>query len=166
MGIRINALDTSDGGGMNIKRGIFRIWVVLSLAWAIAVSAIFFDEIKSPYLLEKNYLYVEGANKFLLIPDHNSRTKMRETMTEVTFPNNVSWFVSSPVPDAKMKALIPDFLKTYVEPRRAEIRQKRVERTETAIMAALIPIAMIFTVGAALLWAFSGFSKTPEERQS
>ena len=34
--------------------------MVLSAVWAIAVGLMFYDEIRSPYLTEMNYLYVAG----------------------------------------------------------------------------------------------------------
>lgn len=151
---------------MNIRRGLFRLWMVLSVVWAIVVGLIFFDEIRNPYLPEANYLYVEGANEILKIPDFNSRYEMRKTMTEITFPNNVSLFTSLADPTEKMKAKVPEFLIAYVEPRQAETDAKRLAKVEMALSVALIPIAVIFALGGALVWAFSGFSRKPEERQS
>ncbi|MER8403385.1 hypothetical protein NKH16_01310 [Mesorhizobium sp. M1307] len=144
---------------MNVRRGLFRLWMVLSAIWAIVVGLMFFDEIRSPYLQENNYLYVEGAEEIVKIPDFNSRYEMRKTMTEVTFPHNVSLFTGLTTPDEKMQARVPRFLIEYVEPRQAEIDAKRRDKVEMALMVALIPIAVIFALGGALLWALSGFAR-------
>ncbi|TIL28826.1 hypothetical protein [Mesorhizobium sp.] len=151
---------------MNIRRGLFRLWLVLSTVWVVVTGAMYFEEIQSPGIPEANFLYVKDADEFEKIPAANSRYEMRKTMTEITFPNNVSLFTTPGEPDDKERALVPGFLIKIVEPRYAEVRAKRWDTVHLALQVAFVPIAVVFALGGALVWAFSGFSKRPEDRKS
>lgn len=133
--------------------------------WVVVTGAMYFEEIQSPGIPEANFLYVD-ADEFEKIPVANSRYEMRKTMTEVTFPTNVSLFTTPGEPDDKERALVPGFLIKIVEPRYAEVRAKRWDTVHLAIQVAFVPIAVVFALGGALVWAFSGFSKRPEDRKS
>jgi hypothetical protein len=49
---------------MNIRRGLFRIWLVASVVWALVCAATMWQEFASPYFQEDKYIYLPiGAPK-------------------------------------------------------------------------------------------------------
>jgi hypothetical protein len=147
---------------MNVRRGIFRLWLVLSYVWLAIVGAMYWDEIQLPRLAEANYLYIEGADAFEKIPEHNSRSELRKTRTQVDFPNNVSLFTTPPQTDDEARSRAARFLIQYVEPRNTETWSKRRAKVGLALDVAMVPIGLSFALGAALMWAFSGFATRPK----
>jgi hypothetical protein len=124
----------------------------------VGVSLLFWDRIVSPYTPYRNYLYVDEANQAVLIPDTASLADLRETHTEVAFPNSVSLHVDSAIKDEKER-LAKNFFTEFVEPRVEELSAQRLSNIRNAATSvALIPCAVVLVFGAALVWALSGFS--------
>jgi len=51
------------GDSMNIRRGLFRLWVVLTGLWLVFVAAIHFDEVVSPYFTPIAYYFPKDTLK-------------------------------------------------------------------------------------------------------
>jgi hypothetical protein len=144
---------------MNVRRGLFRLWMVISAVWVATVSAMYFEAIQSPRIPEANFLYIDGADAIVKIPERNSRSEMRKTMTEVSFPNNVSLFTKQHQAAEKARSTAAGFLIDHVEPRNPELWAKRRDTVQLALEVAMVPISVSFALGAVLIWAFSGLSR-------
>ncbi|MQW63171.1 hypothetical protein GHK33_10985 [Sinorhizobium meliloti] len=151
---------------MNIKRGLFRLWLVLSIAWIAFMGYDFYDRIKSPYIPLQEYRYVPETKKFIPHVDETDPMKWMDftrTRDRVEFPINVIAYIPSELPGEDAHALRRRFHAEFVVPRETEVSTKRREYILELVHAAFWPPVAVFLIGAALVWAFSGFARAKVE---
>jgi hypothetical protein len=147
---------------VNVRRGLFRLWVVLSVIWAAIVGTFFWDQVASPWLPLKNYGH--NTSKFAEFAEFADSSFLKPEFTEkfrvIGFGHfNVDLYVRRTVPEADLEAIADRFFSKFVEPRQAEIEQRRWAALKDAGAIAAIPVAVVFILGAALFWAFAGFRR-------
>lgn len=148
---------------MNFKRGLFRLWLVLSIGWTGLMVYDFYDRIKSPYIALREYRYVRDTKEFVAHVNETDAMKWMDftrTHDEVEFPNNVIAYIPSELPGEDLRALARRFQSRYVAPRDVEVSAKRQEYVWSLVQSALGPPLAAFGIGAALVWAFSGFTRS------
>jgi hypothetical protein len=145
---------------MNIRRGLSRLWVVVSVPWVGLVFAFHADSIWTPPLPYKDYLYVTGAKDFIAFPNPWSYYEAKKNHQVVEFDNNVRLALAPELPQADVKAVAPAFHAKYVQPRSNEFWLARFGWLAYAAAIALIPPAILFAIGSSLVWAFAGFARS------
>lgn len=151
---------------MNIKRGLFRLWLVLSIGWIALTGSDFYDRMKSPYIPLQVYRYIPESKTFIPHVDETDPMKWlasAETRKMVEFPNSMILYIPSQLSDEATKALGRRFQEEFVLSRNAEVSAKRQEYIWQLVQAAFGPPIAVFLVGMALVWAFSGFTRTKVE---
>lgn len=162
---------------MNIRRGLFRLWVVASLLWAIAIAVVAWLVIdRAPYLSRRTYLYVsketvlpfrptdgivwgaDGIGEF--VDPYDRRTSDLHGFLQVQMPNNTYLYV----PDAVATALLKE-RGVALSAREQDIFNAHAQQFGIFVLLAVLPSVAVLIIGAALGWAFSGFARTPS-RQS
>jgi hypothetical protein len=147
---------------MNIRRGLFRLWLVLSVIWIGAIAAIVGSDAIDVYIPEKNYLWVDKAGQAALLPPTASLYDLDKDHVKVLYPYNVILHVDNSVPPEALRPYNDEIMNKYVNPRKAEVRRRQWEAVWLALKLALIPPIIAFGIGALLFWAFSGF-KHPQQ---
>jgi hypothetical protein len=155
---------------MNIKRGFFRIWVVGSAFYVLAVGALFFGDIEKEFKDAALSQEWEGTGTLLVpVMCKEARGKDKED-----YDSGGPWnkYRDEPICSYKetdFRRLFPEYndlssqdlaVKTYRNIG-AEIRMARPwqELLTASGIAFGVPLAVLF-VGASLGWAFRGFRET------
>ncbi|MBY5837091.1 hypothetical protein J3P71_09375 [Rhizobium leguminosarum] len=152
---------------MNIKRGLFRLWLVLSVMFAIAVFVFTYDSIKREF--EKSSLLAEiPANDEEMIPVSCYQTRgtrkvdfeLAPGVTEAK-PWERCWYGLK-----KFRALFPEYkdiddeqlvTKTYLEANVPLYPARPWQALGWITLFAFgIPLGFLI-VGGSLVWAFAGF---------
>ena len=164
---------------MNIRRGFFRLWLIASVAWVLVATVATWKELFWPSFAEGNYLYLlEGwptpkgvTNKFFdaelgttVYRDGKAQGQFRELepgdqiadYSKIDFPHNLVLWMPATLDQAGQKEMVEKFATTYFESRVSEASERRL----ASLGAILVPPLAVLVIGAALLWAFSGFRKT------
>ena len=168
---------------MNI---LFRLWLIATVAWILVATVATRKEFFSPSFAEGNYLYLlEGwptpkgvTNEFLLLPaadpdEERAATVYRDgkaqghfrqlepqdqiaEYSKIDFPYNLILWMPATLDQAGQKEMVDKFATTYFASRGSEVTERRL----SSLGAILVPPIAVLIIGAALLWAFSGFRKT------
>ncbi|AYM12289.1 hypothetical protein At1D1108_26630 [Agrobacterium tumefaciens] len=157
------------GVSMNIKRGLFRLWLVLSILFAIAIFAMGYSQIKAEF--DKGALLAEILSHDLIhIPVLCAQTRGKldedyflQSGDEVKRPWQTCWYKMP-----SFRALFPEYkdmsdedlaTKTYEEVGRPLTPPKPWQTLAGfAGLAFGLPLAVL-VIGSAFVWAFSGFSR-------
>jgi hypothetical protein len=160
---------------MNIKRGLFRLWVVLTLLWVVGVAFVGGGNITSDTAWGGQPWLADPIAAFpVLCSDYRGKQgadfqvkRAFEPWNEYRQPSQACWYDA-----AKFRQLWPE----YKDLSDNEVMDKLYTRldwyhasfdplynTKVVLMKALIPPAVIFVIGFLFVWAFSGFArpKTP-----
>ena len=78
---------------------------------------------------------------------------------KVEFPNNVTLFVHTSVPEATLKEQAPEFFKTCSAPRGDQLTKDRYSFWANALLAAVLPSLGILLLGSLVGWIFNGFGR-------
>jgi hypothetical protein len=130
---------------MNIRRGLFRVWVVLSLIWVCLIGVIFFANAQQYF--KPIRLTVAGSN--FEFPGTTSRSAVKAVL--------VSFFEREKINGSRMVTPQMD-----PELDAAEISQKFSSQDfpefalQVSVLVLAIP-AIVFALGALLLWIGAGF---------
>jgi hypothetical protein len=134
------------GGGMNIRRGLFRLWILFSALWALACVSI---AAVDGHWLERNRVYE--------IVDPNGGKY------EVEAPANVS---KEDVVDYVKKAVGSKWERAECTPRGPWwcddpilLKMPRTDNFTRLIMVVVLPPIVIFVLGVSLYWALAGFKR-------
>lgn len=170
---------------MNVRRGLFRLWLVASVLWVLVSVAAMWHEFASPYFEEIKYVYMpEGAatpkgidNEFSLLPradadqeradtilgngqaiGHIREIDPDDTITDdayvaIAFPHNLKLWAPKSLDLTERGKLLDAFTANCLAPRNAELWHRRLWQLGIIV----VPPAIVFLFGAALIWAFSGF---------
>ncbi len=135
---------------MNIRRGLFRVWVGLSLIWACLIGLIFFADAQQ-YLKPVRLTVADSKFEF---PGTISRSTVKEAL--------VTFFKQEKAKGQGSK------LPPQMDPEQdaTEISQKFTSRDfpefalQTSALLVSVP-AILFVLGALLLWIGAGFRRRP-----
>jgi hypothetical protein len=144
---------------MNIRRGMFRIWVLFTAAWVIGCVAWGYGEMGSDSLDQRAFMLPSEKDPVSPVEFWQTHA-LKRTYTQIDLPYEVLLLVHPPV--SRETALTHSrVLTAHQTPiRQAELRGKRFAFFALASgMAFGVPAAML-AIGAALAWAMSGFKKT------
>ncbi|RWE79205.1 hypothetical protein [Mesorhizobium sp.] len=141
---------------MNIRRGVFRLWVVATLLCAVAMGFLWWDEIEHPFMAPLTYIYKPDNDTF---PDLYHVTSLPQPRVELQFDYNVTLMVPGNPPAVDMDHVKSYFTEQHVETRASEFRQKRLMNIAGWALFTAVPAICVFIIGALLIWAFAGFSR-------
>lgn len=153
---------------MRWRRGLFRIWIVISGLWIIGAFVIGFNSVADPRV-------------------HGRVVKLDPTLKrhKITSETVYAWRSSAPTAPVGFESVLVDFddvrysfqfpkgslpnfkgsdwIKSVASAAQTDMEQrlqdKRFENVVTVLMASILPPAIVLAIGAAFAWAFSGFSR-------
>jgi hypothetical protein len=155
---------------MNLRRGLFRLWIIGSALWVLAVAFVSYSEIKKQFRATAQERYVE-ANALLLVPQLCGQargvagTDYSRDKEKSSNPFDTCWYEMS-----KFRPLYPEYKdvsdkelskKLYADhgvPIR-DLPNPWETLGEWAAFALGPPLAVL-ALGSTLLWALSGFAVT------
>jgi hypothetical protein len=93
---------------MNARRGFFRLWVVSSALWVIGVGVVAFQ--MSPTLQPVGFVMPDATSGFFKLDNIFDQFDpgFQAVHHKVEYPNNVTLFVHTAVPEASLKAQAPE----------------------------------------------------------
>jgi|SRR6266700_685902 len=144
---------------MNARRGFFRLWVVSSALWVIGVGVVAF--LMSPALQPAEFVMPDATSGFFKLDNVFDQfvPAFQAVHRKVEFPNNVTLFVHVSVPEATLKALAPDFFKSYSAPRGDDFTKARLSFWGRALLAAMLPSLSVLLLGSLVGWIIKGFAR-------
>ncbi|OKO69373.1 hypothetical protein AC630_37060 [Bradyrhizobium sp. AS23.2] len=80
---------------------------------------------------------------------------------QVEFPNNVTLFVVTSIPDAVVEVKAKEFYQSYSAPRDGEMRAAWLDYWSKVAMVAVAPPLALLGLGLVLGWIFAGFKRQP-----
>jgi hypothetical protein len=146
---------------MNWRRGLFRLWIVGTVLFVMAVAFVSYDEIKAQFDETALTRWVE-ANDVLLVPQLCGDAR-GVAGVDYSTENDACWYAIS-----KFRPLYPEYnnlsdkelsRKLYAD-RGIPIRDPPNPWATLGMWAGIafgIPLAVL-VLGASLVWAFSGFA--------
>lgn len=147
---------------MNIRRGLFRIWLVAAALWAVWVAIVSWPSIHTPYMPRLEYRYIKDENRF--VPRDEGLTTSQQfdmlTLHPLEFPNNVYLYSPDNPTVGDSKPYLKVFYETYVQPHDTEFSQKRRANLRDALGLAILPIIVSFLAGLTMIWVVAGFRTT------
>ena len=144
---------------MNVRRGFFRLWVVASALWVVGASVVAFQMF--PTLQPAEFVMPDATSGFFKMDNVFEQfvPAIQAVHSKVEFPNNVTLFVHTSVPEPILKAKAPEFSKTYSAPRADELTKAQFSFWTKALSTAVLPPLGIFLFGVLVAWIFSGFAR-------
>ncbi|MBB3388930.1 hypothetical protein FHT82_001653 [Rhizobium sp. BK275] len=156
---------------MNIKRGLFRLWLVLSLFWVIGAGVVGSGSIKSDKWWKGDEWWEKAEPSFLPVRCEDARGTINvdyekldafEPWNQYRNPSTACYFTIE-----KFRALFPE----YKDQSREEISKKlydrigwepvfdgdRYEHTKIVAAVAFGPPLVLLIIGGLIGWAFAGF---------
>ena len=145
---------------MNVRRVLFRLWIVAALLWAVFIGSLTWEKIYSPVLAPRIYVYEPETRTFADILQVDDVPHPR---TEISFAaEKVTLVLSGNPSHAQAKAIVDVFRPEYVDIRHWEARLGRLRNIGVALLLHLLPSLLVLGLGALFLWAFAGFP--PKQR--
>lgn len=147
---------------MRVRRGLFRLWIVGSVAWILMVGVLLGNPF-APYIYETAYAFPKGADE----PDRFGKFA-REYMAlsggveKGEFVKIELGTTSGAVLFAPSKTNKDELERRVAKARQLAVghfAEKRMENLGNGVSMAFLPPAIVFLIGGALFWAFSGFSR-------
>ena len=158
-------------------RGLPQVGLVLSAIWIALIGMLAWGRVASPNLTTEAYLYLpkggttpKGINPFLESGEQARRpifVLSILTTTVCLVPHirkckrpTTCLYVPVTFDDNETRAVLTEFMPTSSEARTAELQALRVSAILSALAAMLMPPLVVLIIGAAFLWAFSGFKRS------
>jgi hypothetical protein len=144
---------------MNIRRGFFRLWIVLSLIWFAGCAAFQSSAILNPSLIERVYVLPSATADFYKLDNIFDQfdDNMQKNHWSINFPNNVKLLVHNDVSKAIAEARNESFYEQYSKPRENEVVSARVAALITFGLIGVIPPLGLLIFGWVIGWSLSGF---------
>lgn len=145
---------------MNIRRGMFRFWVLFCVSWLLGCGMWAYSELTSPWLSPLAFVLPNDKDPLYQLDDPYSTFDLKPRHTEIELAYRVLLLVHPSVPQDIATSRARALMVSQTPLRETELRQKRLNFIPIAIGTALgVPLAML-AIGSALAWALSGFKKT------
>lgn len=159
---------------MNIRRGLFRVWLVLSLFWIAVITAVSFSELRNDAIWGKDPRFGDEAS--LLLPVRCDDVRGSQGTDYVVSGAVEPWNRFRTIAEAcwyrhaDFRRLYPEYADLSHEIVEARLykslgwEQSPTARpfqkiTPVALFAFIPPLIMLLG-GAMIVWAVSGFSKS------
>ncbi|KQZ47447.1 hypothetical protein [Ensifer sp. Root558] len=158
---------------MNIKRGMFRLWLVFSVLWIASMTVIWWPDIQRDTWTIGDRWWEADALANLPVRCEYARGAINadyrigvaaEPWNQHRAPSQACWYS-----EKRFRALWPEYAdldhaslsnKLYQSLGwTPQIEEDRFERTKRAMFFAFIPPILLLAIGSALFWALSGFSR-------
>ncbi|WP_186007842.1 hypothetical protein [Rhizobium etli] len=159
---------------MNIQRGLFRLWLVMSLFWVIGVGVVGSGYIKSDKWWKGDEWWEKDPLAFLPVRCEDARGTVNvdyekldafEPWNQYRTPSTACYFTIE-----KLRAPFPE----YKDQSREEISRKlydrigwapafdgdRYEHTKIVSAVATIPPLLLLIIGGLIGWALAGFKSS------
>ena len=144
---------------MNWRRGLFRLWLVVSALWLIVVVVFFYPQVVSPYIEPHAYILTDDLKFFELdnVADSEDRNFKAAYQIEIEFPNKVTLFAKDDTPKPVLDTQSKSFYEQHVKPREAELGTARWHSLERAFATGLLPPLAFVLLGLVIWWIVNGF---------
>lgn len=145
------------------SKGLFRLWVVLSMAWVTLALAIEMPSIISPYF--EGNVVLAGAQKHTIKNRYSSEAydfkriadEGRAKAYEIESVPSTIIYVLSTVSEndayKRVAEIAPELESKYTQ----EISAKRLSSIHKLVTMTTIPLLLFWTIGYSLLWVARGF---------
>lgn len=147
---------------MNIRRGLFRVWIVLSIAWIIAGVALNYQAIANPQLPDQVYVMKDANSGFFKLDnpfDQFDSSFVTAHSARIEFPNNVSLFPAKDVSEAVVRAQAAGFFERYSQPRESELSATRLATLSRSVPLIVGPPLTLLALAAVVGWVVAGFRR-------
>ena len=162
---------------MNWRRGLFRLWIVGSALFVLAVAFVSYTEIKADFDVVARASKPEVTSSFIAefrqqYPEYNSLTdaqlleavyeKFFSDMPREQFEKQVSEKISASNKAVKFQGQLHEFPADFTDEQIATALKSTIKNPWATLgvwvsIAFGIPLAVL-VLGASLVWAFSGFA--------
>jgi len=152
---------------MTWSRGLFRVWVVLTILWIIVVTLFMWQSVANPYISWGSFKMGQGEPEYLdpygekisaarelksrkLLVEYEiayDKTALRET---------AFFFPAASLHEDNLKAIEAHIPKATAL-QDAKIRKARLETLQGALWGAVLPPVILLMLGLAIRWALLGF---------
>ena len=163
---------------MNWRRGLFRLWIVGTALFVIAVAFLSYSDIKADFDVVARASKPEVTSSFIAefrqqYPEYNSLTdaqlleavyeKFFSDMPREEFEKQVSEKISASNKAVKFQGQLHEFPADFTDEQIATALKRTIIRNPWATLAMWASIALgiplvVLVLGASLVWAFSGFA--------
>ena|SRR6516225_4033156 len=162
---------------MNWRRGLFRLWIVGTVLFVIAVAFVSYSEIKADFDVVARASKPEVTSSFIAefrqqYPEYNSLTdaqlleavyeKFYSDVPREQFEKQVSEKISASNKAVKFQGQLHEFPADFTDEQIATALKSTIKNPWATVgmwasIALGIPLAVL-VLGASLVWAFSGFA--------
>jgi hypothetical protein len=155
---------------MNVRRGLFRLWVVATAGYLLLAAAYFFRNVREEFAaaaLFRHGLTRFGDEALVPVPCAQARGKEGVDFSKLIYPEHgnkiICWYSRS-----KVRTLFPEYSDlsdgdlTNRAYKKAGIERSLPHPWTTLMKSAgllLLPPLVLLLVGWSLVWAFAGFRK-------
>jgi hypothetical protein len=132
----------------------------VSTLWVLGVGIVA-PNLNTTLIPPEAFVMKDATSGFFKLDDPYGRfdPSFKAAHHEIQFPNNVTLFVVTTVPEATMKAKASEFYKTYSETRAGEMSSARFNFWGGALLVALIPPLVLLGLGVVMAWILAGFTR-------
>jgi hypothetical protein len=139
---------------MSVRRGMFRLWIVVSVVYALIVIGVSIAQWDVP-ISQKAYIFPTSPGGSYSYTDGYGLSKSHYS---IDFPHRVSLYVPLGIDyEAIVKKDLPRFTKQYVFPRSGEVTAYHIDIIWIALLVLILPPLVVLGFGAAMSWALIGF---------
>jgi hypothetical protein len=144
---------------MNFRRGMFRFWVLVTLAWLAGCTYWAYSIFADTELGSKYYVLQTPNDDFLALDSRFKPADFTKSHIRYDFPNEVVLLAHNSMTKEIVAERANEFDKKFVIIRDAELRSLKHQQIPAWLAGTVLPPAAIFFLGYALGWAFSGFRR-------
>ncbi len=152
------------GEAVNVRRGLFRLWVLFTACWAIGCAAVAYDIAYHTRLYPLEVLLPPSnqPDNFFQGEDPYRTDQLRSTHNSYQFQPEyaITLYVHNSVSHETFLAQhATTFTDRHVKPRMERLRTQKMEGLQSTGLTAVLVPAVLFIGGYALIWAFAGFRR-------
>jgi hypothetical protein len=145
---------------VSVRRGLFRVWIVIALLWAVFICSLTWAKIYAPELAPRIYVYEPDTSTFADLLEIDDVPRPR---TAISFAQERVTLVLSGNPShAQAREIVDAFRPRYLDGRHWEAWSVRLRHMGVALLLHAIPSLSLLGLGALFVWAFSRIP--PRER--
>ena len=142
---------------MTFWKGMFRLWILTSVFWAMIVTVIGWGALVSPSLPRKSFSLREGQSApYELANPYPSYDWIRE-QRELYLPNSVTLYVARNITDDALATAREALIRRASDPRAGEAWMARLEAFLWMLLAIVGVSGSVLAFGFALRWVAQGF---------
>jgi len=145
-------------------KGLFRIWIVLSVGWVVVVTSFMAGDVLRPYYAGHYILATEARDVAFERYSSEARTLERGKSEakvrayEIKGIPQTTVFVEASVSDQESFERVARAAPEAERLRAEAVATRRLSMVQSLVGIALLPPLAVLVIGAALAWAFRGFT--------